>query len=93
MNLQSATAASSTHHILLVEDDRHIASMLVDLFMDSGFQAVAAATAVEMERLMRSRSSSPLPDRAGPGNRSFKERGPFWPPRVRATRRGVPVCC
>ena len=56
MNLQSATAASSTHHILLVEDDRHIASMLVDLFMDSGFQAVAAASAVEMERLMRSRS-------------------------------------
>lgn len=55
MSLQSATAVSSSPHILLVEDDRHIAGMLVDLFADSGFQAVAAGAADEMERLMRGR--------------------------------------
>ncbi|CAN7680831.1 response regulator [Pararhizobium sp. LjRoot238] len=45
-------AASDQTHILIVEDDRDIAGMLVDLVKSNGFEASSAASGVEMDRLL-----------------------------------------
>ncbi|MFC0218044.1 response regulator [Pseudochelatococcus lubricantis] len=47
------TAASTTAHILVIEDDGDIANMLVELITEGGFQATAVKSGTEMDRFMR----------------------------------------
>ncbi|MEQ1951789.1 response regulator transcription factor [Mesorhizobium sp. CN2-181] len=50
------TALSAPRHILIVEDDRDIANMLIELLSEGGFQASAVMSGAEMDRALRRRS-------------------------------------
>ncbi|MGF1622677.1 MAG: hypothetical protein ACFCUR_18950 [Rhodomicrobiaceae bacterium] len=53
--MASAAAASSKHHILIVEDHQGIADMLVQMLSESGHEAAVAVSAGEMDELMAQR--------------------------------------
>lgn len=50
---KSKDTSGETPRILIVEDDRDISGMLVDLMTESGYEAEAAASGSEMDRLRR----------------------------------------
>jgi len=56
MSTAHLSALSIPARILIVEDDRDIASMLADMVRENGHEASAAASAGEMDRLMRKSS-------------------------------------
>lgn len=49
-------ASDIASRILLVEDDREIAAMVVEMLADNGFQAMAAGSAADMDALLRKQS-------------------------------------
>lgn len=49
----SQNISPTASHILIVEDDRDIADMLVELVTEAGFQASAVMSGSEMDRLLR----------------------------------------
>jgi len=63
---------SNKTHVLIVEDDADIAGMLVDLVKSNGFEATAAASGVEMDRLLiRNRFDLVVLDAMLPGEDGF----------------------
>jgi two-component system, OmpR family, response regulator len=66
VNIDESTQTMSAHlhlvtpetgsRILLVEDDQGIASMIVEMLSDSGFETVAVGSAADMDAQMRNRS-------------------------------------
>lgn len=48
-----ASSGVTPARILIVEDDRDIASMLIDLMREAGYAAEAAGSAVEMDRVLK----------------------------------------
>lgn len=52
-NIACNALAQGAARILVVEDDRDIASMLIDLMKEAGYAAEAVGSAVEMDRLLR----------------------------------------
>ncbi|WP_439615569.1 response regulator [Shinella sp.] len=52
-NTASNVLAQASARILVVEDDRDIASMLIELMREAGYAAEAVGSALEMDRLLR----------------------------------------
>lgn len=53
MALSKLVASETTSRILVVEDDREIAAMIIDLLAENGFEAAMAGSSVEMDILLR----------------------------------------
>ncbi|MGN7774382.1 response regulator [Phyllobacterium sp. 22552] len=54
MNIMASSIVTPAR-ILVVEDDRDIAAMLIDLMKEAGYAAEAVGSAVEMDRLLKKR--------------------------------------
>lgn len=52
-NIAFNTPPQATTRILIVEDDRDIASMLIDLMKEAGYRAEAVGSAIEMDRVLK----------------------------------------
>ena len=52
-NIAFNAPPQATTRILIVEDDRDIASMLIDLMKEAGYRAEAVGSAIEMDRVLK----------------------------------------